>query len=205
MGKESLFKRLQAVQQEESLAGHDPLTTSAHDTLRELMTVLPDAPFPRLVEEALDGDADALNLIRSLGLWEVCLYDQWAVPDGKVKPQASFILEIERACKEPERLVRQRQFGMAAAVLSAHPVMREFLWPQALHIFSSAKEPADLLPLQVSVALEIRLSLIALVDVTVARTAGTPTASYFSCLIPSDERSGMNPTSLFFRWLRDEV
>ena len=204
MGKESLFKRMMAMQHDESLTGQETLAPPAQNTLRELLGVLPDTPFCRIFEAAVEGDVSALKYVQSLGLWETVLYDQWAVSGGELRPQSAFILEIERACKEPERLVRQRQLANAAATLSAHPIMREFLWPHALRILASAKHPSNLLPLQASVALEIRLSLVALVDVTLARAAGTPVDSYFSCLIPPDEESG-NPTSLFIHWLKNEV
>lgn len=205
IGKESLFKRLQTAGQDESSLEQGTFLPSSRDTLKEVLTLFANTPFSCLFEKALDGDVAALNTVQSLGLWEVFLYDQWAVSGVKLSPQAAFVLDIERASKEPERLARLRDFEAAAEALATHPVMRQFMWPEALRIFSSTTEPAHLLPVRASVALEIRLSLIALIDVTVTRDAGTPTVSYFSCLIPSDELSDMNPTSLFFRWFRDKA
>jgi hypothetical protein len=196
-GKESLFKRLERLQREEH--------PSAVETLRELLKLYPDSPFNHVIESALNGNDTAQAKIDSMGLWEVFLYDKWAVPDGKLSHQGAFILEIERACKEPMRLVRENQAAKAASLLAAHPVMCQFLWPDALDIFSAAQEPLKLLPLQASVALEIRLSLVALVDVTVSAPAPPNADSRFSCLVPSIERQDLNPTSLFFRWLKKEV
>lgn len=196
-GKESLFKRIERLKHEE-----DP--AAAKGVLTELLAMLPSSPIETVFAAAIDGDGDAMSYIASLGMWESCLYDRWARLNGGLTPQGSFILEIERACKEPEQLVREQKFELAAQAISTHPILRLFVWPQALEIFASAETLAALLPLKVSVALEIRLSLVALADVTAAQATGTPSASSFSCLLPTSELSG-NPTSLFFRWLKDEV
>lgn len=195
--KESLFKRMERLQ-------HEEYPAATKGVLPELLAMLPDNPIEPVFAAAIDGDGDAMSYIASLGMWESCLYDRWARPTGGLTPQGSFILEIERACKEPEQLVREQKFELAAQAISTHPILRLFVWPQALDIFASAETSAALLPLKVSVAFEIRLSLVALVDVIGAQATGTPSASIFGCLLPSSELNG-NPTSLFFRWLKDEV
>lgn len=196
-GKESLFKRLERLKHED-----DP--AAAKGVLTELLTMLPGNPIETVFATAIDGDGDAMSYIESLGMWESYLYDRWARPNGGLTPQGSFILEIERACKEPEQLVRERKFDLAAQSISTHPILRLFVWPQALETFASAQTSAALLPLKASIALEIRLSLVALVDATAAQATGTPSASSFGCLLPASEESG-NPTSLFFHWLKDAV
>lgn len=196
-GKESLFKRIERLKHEEDQA-------AAKGVLTELLAVLPGTPIETVFAAAIDGDGDAMSYLASLGMWESCLYDRWARPNGGLNPQGFFILEIERACKDTEQLVREAKFELAAQAISTHPLLRLCVWPQALEIITSAETSAALLPLKVSVAFEIRLSLVALVDVTAAQVTGTPSASIFGCLLPSSELSG-NPTSLFFRWLKDEV
>lgn len=197
IGKESLFKRLKKQQQKE--------TPAIHAAMEELLALFPDAPFRGMLEAAAHGDAEARAYVDSLGLWEIFLYDQWAVPGETVGPQGAFILEIERACKAPLRLVQEHRFADAAAMLAEHPVMRQFLWPRALSVFSCVTEPLQLLPTQAAVALEIRLSLVALVDVTVSLKEGNNSPSCFSCLIAPEDEHPRNPTSLFFQWLKTEV
>lgn len=197
MGKESLYKRLKQQQRKETLA--------IRKTMDELLALFPEAPFCGVLEAAARGDAEARAHIDSLGVWEIFLYDQWAVPGETVSPQGTFILEIERACKAPMRLVQEHQFTEAASMLAEHPVMRQFLWPRALSLFSCATEPLQLLPLQAAVALEIRLSLVALVDITVSLRENNNSPSCFSCLIPTEGEHLRNPTTLFFQWLKAEV
>lgn len=196
-GKESLYKRLEQQVQEE--------TPAAAEVLQELIELFSDAPFRDLFAAAAQGDTQAQARINAMGPWEATLYHQLAVPSGKLSPQGAFILDIERACKAPMRLVQERRFAEAAGMLAEHMVMQQFLWPRALSVFSCATEPLQLLPTQAAVALEIRLSLVALVDVTVSLKEGNDSPSCFSCLITTDEKHPRNPTSLFFQWLKAEV
>lgn len=196
MGKESLFKRVEKAQPEESL--------SNKVLLNDLIGSFFDAPFVSLFEEARDGNEQASAKINAMGPWETFLNGRHGATFENLPAQSRFILEIERACKEPFLLIQANRYSEATELLETHPVMQLFLWPQALTILSSAKSKDKLPPLQVAVALEIRLSLIALVDATVTDSITSEAYSNFSCLVPSCEQQ-RNPTSLFFYWLKKEV
>lgn len=191
MGKESLYKRSQLEPRDEA---------AGLALLSELAAILPDgAPAADLIRKTASGDPQARAQLEAKGLWEVFLHLK-ATSTG-LSPVDESVLAIERACKEPHRLVHQGRCAEAAAMLQADPLMRSFLWPDALAIISAARRPEQLRPLQLAVALEIQLSLLALTDASDPPEEGGDTSS-FSCLVPPAQGAACNPTSLLFRWLK---
>lgn len=193
MGKESLFKKLNR-----SVKLKIPLTPRLQN---DLITILP--PFFRDdVHAAFNGDETVSKRLDAMGLWESFLKGAFDGPEIKWPAHRIFTLKIERACAEPFRLFQANQFGEAAARLVADPLMKLFLWPEALAAIKSVQSKESLLPLQASVMIEIHLSILAGLDVDLESMDEGRLKSRFSCLLPTRE---LNPTSLFFRWLQEEA
>ena len=202
MGEESLFKRLKEIK------GDVPPPKKLKDDFRKLF---PDAVLTDIFVAAMDGDVIAQERLKSMGDWEIVLYDKCFEKDKTISAQSSFILEVEHACKEPLRAILENRYTEAAALLSSHHLMQHFLSEDVLSALSSAHSSEQIEPLQISVGLEIRLSLVALVDVSLEAKGGGTNFSHFRCLLPYAREIPMsrkyipNPTSQFYAWLKEKV
>ena len=193
MGHESLYKRAQQL---------NPFDDQAAERLmQELVGIFPNTALAPIMAAVSHGDAAAQAAVAAMGTWELALYDQEHGSAGPLSAHNRFILEIEHACKAPFASARQHRMAEVVALLSEHPLMRNFLWPEATDALLAAADPLALLPVQASVALEIRLSLIAIADVTLGEVAPN-TPSHFTGLLPSAENPARNPTALFFAWMK---
>jgi hypothetical protein len=193
MGQESLYKRVQQL---------NPLDDQAAEQLmQKLVEICPTAALAPVMAAVSRGDAAAQAAFADMGTWEVALYDQVHGSAGPLTAHNRFILEIERACEAPFASARQHHMAEAVALLAEHPLMRNFLWPEATAALLAAANLEALLPMRASVALEIRLSLIAIADVTLDEVAQND-ASHFTNLLPSAENPTRNPTALFFAWMK---
>lgn len=192
MGKESLYKSL-----ERSAKLKTPWSARLSDELSKLLP-------PSIQDDmlAMLGGDEAVAQHRGIkGLWSLYFYAHESSRTQPLHAHEQLTIDIERACFDAAGLCNEECFADAARVLADDPLMRNFLWPTALEAIAAATSFQHLLPARASVALEVRLSILACWDVQLQTEGGEAGKSNFAFLLPSPHRSGKNSVSLLFRWL----
>ncbi len=189
--KESLHKRLT-----QTLKFKRPVNAGLLD---EIFEMLPQHPLKDDIQAAIHGDIYAQERMDKIGAWE-CFLTGLFKDEKQFTLRVLHLIEIERACTEPSKLVCQGRIKEAFELLSANSLMCRFFWPEAKQIFKTAINPTSLLPLQASILLEVLLSDLAAYDVGL----GKPTSQVIDVL-PSAEESYITPTKLFFHWLIERI
>lgn len=153
------------------------------------------SPITESMKAALSGDRVAGARFNAMGLWEAVSH---GVFKGETPWSATyrFIVSIERASREPERLIRQGDFSGAASCLKSDELLSLFVWPEVLELISSAESAKALRYVQASVALEVQLAILIAADVETERPS-----EELKDVLPDFTRAGLNPTQLFFRYL----
>jgi len=196
MGKESLYKSL-----ERSAKLKTPWSARLSD---ELVGLLP----PSIQEDMramLAGDEAVAQRRGIVGVWSYYFNVLESLKTQPLHAHEQLTLDVERACVDAAELCNEGCFADAAKRLADNPLIRNFLWPTALEAIAAATTFQRLLPARASVALEVRLSIIACWDVQLQVAAGEVGKSNFAFLLPSPRRSGKNSVSLFFRWLLEKA
>ena len=166
----------------------------------ELVELLPKSIQDEMCA-ALHGDESVLHREGIVGLWGFYLYVLGKLREDPLHAHEQLIIEIERACVQAATLCNVGQFAEASAVLEADPLMGNFLWPAALKAIATAPNFRGLIAARASVALEVRVSIMACWDVQLQVAAGEPQKSNFAFLLPSPHLRGKNSVSLLFQWL----
>lgn len=164
-----------------------------------LQRAVAESGFMRDLVNAIQNPEKASEEMRSLGSWE-CLFRGYlaSTESHQLQPNHAFRIEIEQASFEPIRLLRENKITESLDYLLANPLMRQFFWPEAIQCYAALKTNKELPPLQLSISLEVELSILASLDVHYAPEG----ISWFSELLPSESR---NPTAQLFRWLTNSV
>lgn len=192
MGKESLYKSL-----DRSAKLKIPWSARLSD---ELVGLLPPS-IQADMRAMLGGDESVAQRRGIVGVWSYYFNVFESLENQPLHAHEQLTVDIERACVEAAELCNEGRFAEATRLLANDPLMRNFLWPAALEAIAAASSFKRLLPARASVALEVRLSILACWDVQLQIAAGEIEKSNFAFLLPSPHQSGKNSVSLFFRWL----
>jgi hypothetical protein len=119
----------------------------------------------------------------------------------------SVTIGIERASATPNALIRGGRCAEATAVLANDLVLGVFLWPSALDILKRCADPHLLLPWRASVAMEVRLSMLAAMDAELRTSFAHPSCprGLLSVVLPIPEDSRSTPSRRLFQWLMGEI
>jgi hypothetical protein len=195
MNKESLYKCLER-SKKLNLPWTDRLTN-------ELVELLPES-IQDEIRAGLRGDESVLHRENIVGLWGFYFYMLDKLRERPRHPHEQLIIDIERACVGAATLCNEGRFNEASALLKTDPVMRNFLWPAALEAIANATNFRGLIAVRASVALEVRVSIMACWDVQLQVADNEPEKSNFAFLLPSTQLRGKNSVSLFFQWLLEK-
>jgi len=196
MNKESLYKCLER-SNKLNIAWTDRLTN-------ELVELLP-ASIQDEIRAGLRGDESVLHREGIVGLWGFYFYMLNKLQGRPRYAHEKLIIDIERACVGAATLCNEGRFIEASALLATDPIMRKFLWPAALEAMTNATDFRGLIAVRASVALEVRVSIMACWDVQLQVAAGETQKSNFAFLLPSPHLRGKNPVSLFFQWMLEKA
>lgn len=196
MGKESLYKSL-----ERSAKLKTPWSARLSD---ELVGLLPPS-IRGDVRAMLAGDEAVAQRRGIVGVWSGYFNVLESLKTQPLHAHEQLTVDIERACVDAADLCNKGCFVDAAKLLADNPLMSNFLWPTALEAIASATTFQCLLPARASVALEVRLSIMACWDVQLQVADGEVSKSNFAFLLPSPRQEGKNSVSLFFRWLLEKA
>lgn len=196
-GRESLFKRIERTVK----LKQEPTPALMHD----LLGWLPDCRTRDEFAAAFDGNVDARRRLDGIGPWEFFAAGMYENPPRAKPYWIKFFVELERACLGASRMLCDGRVTEAAAAVSHHELLGRLLWPDALSIWANRTEMQRLLPLRASIAVEVRLSQLAAMDVGLNRTSplGRDVTSLFMTLLPEPENPSRTPTRQLFRWLME--
>lgn len=171
---------------------------------KKLLSLIPEAAYKHDLAAALKGDKNAGSRLIAIGPWELsALAIAAATPDRPRGYTLNFLVGIEQASVLPSALIRLGHCSEASALLAKDPLLKAFLWPRALDVLKRCEDPNFLLSWKTSVAMEVRLSMLAAMDPylqTSSRQMSCPQALLSSLLpIPDDARS--TPVRRLFQWL----
>lgn len=195
--EESLYKGLIKLR-----LGHAVRISGIFDGLRRLLSQL---PLPSKKNTLFYQFSQALNEktafpeeLDTLGDWEKF----WLARDS-LEPHQQYIVSIERCCYRPGQLLKQGNVTDALQLLLGDALMESFFWPEAIAAFQqTTRMPiSGPMPVQVSIALEVQLSILACLD-TFLMSQHDTTASWFLPLLPTEKQ---NCNARFFRWLKGDA
>lgn len=190
MGKESLFKGLERV----SRTGR--CTQRLKDELLELMPM----PIQGEFRAALDGEKSASDRLSKIGPWEAFSLGACEQP-GKLSTgsaQLQFLCRIERASRRGTELCMEGRFIEASDLLADDELMANFLTPANFVQIAEVQKIEDLLPMRVAVAIEVWLSVLALLDIQSRPADASDDGSHLAKLIPRHDDAVKNTVALFF-------
>jgi hypothetical protein len=196
MNKESLYKCLER-SNKLSIPWTDRLTN-------ELVELLP-ACIQVEIRAGIRGDESVLHREGIVGLWGFYFYILNKLQERPRYAHEKLIIDIERACVGAATLCNEGRFSEASALLATDPIMRRFLWPAALEAITNATNFRGLIAVRASVALEVRVSIMACWDVQLQVAAVEKQKSNFAFLLPSPHLRGKNSVSLFFQWILEKA
>ena len=167
----------------------------------EFLDRLPvDVPFFSEMRSAFNGDVRAQSRMENIGPWESFLLGSGEDLQG-MSGRGRLLLAIERASREPTRLIKAGSVSEAVAMIQSDPVISLFLWPEVIEVMEGCESAKQLPPAQAAIATEVLLSYVAAADAELA----SADESAFACLLPGEHAPGKNPTSLFCAYLRDAI
>lgn len=165
---------------------------------KELSTkVDPGSITGRMVFEMLEaGIVDQDSVQRLPGSHE-CFLEGLYYPAKEKSCPAAFIIEIERQTSKANQLILEGKVQDAVNNLIDQPMAKHLLWPAALEILGKAKTKNDLVALNISVAFEVLLAIIAARDIHLSRKYSIDT-SVFESVMPCGKSEDKSPTILLF-------
>lgn len=195
LDKESLFKRLsQCVESR---------TEPTIKVRRELMDLLPVGDFKDLFHNAMiEGDRDAIEEIESIGEWEVLgLVEQ--LKNKKISYTYEYMMSIERALRTPELLAEEERYDEVLDLLLDDSLLSSLIWRELIPEMRSAPNRRHWLACRLVVAIELRLSLAAAIDVNTVGLAPI-NESYLSKFMTSTVCDRL-PFQKLTDWLKEQV
>lgn len=194
-GKESLFKRLSK--------SVETRTDPTIRVRRELMDLFPVGDFKDLFHNAMiEGDLDAIKKIESIGEWEV-LGLVGLSKNENISYTHDYIMSIERALRTPELLAEEERYGEVLDLLLDDSLLSPLIWRELIPEMRRAPNRRHWLACRFVVAIELRLSLAAAVDVNTVGSA-IKSESYISKFMPSTVRDRL-PFQKLTDWLKEQV
>jgi hypothetical protein len=190
MGRESLLKGLERVRR----TGR--CTQRLRDELLELMPM----PIQGDFRAALNGEQNAISRLGTMGPWEAFSLGLCEEP-GKLSArsaQMQFLYSIEKASRCVTDLCMEGQFIEASILLAKDKLMANFISPEHFPQIANAKKIEDLLQLRVVVAIEVWLSLLAILDIQSRPTEANDIGSHLAKLIPKQDDAEKNTVALLF-------
>jgi len=161
--------------------------------LRELEIKIGPTTYFEPLKLALDGDSEAQALVNEMGSFGMLFRAFDAGPEDW-KAHHFYLIAVERAGKTVLELCTRGAWQAAAEFMEQHPVLRQLLWPRTYERVRTATSLDSVIGLQVRLAWEAHLGFLAAWDCA----RGDGQGSIFTCLMPSHQSSGRNPTSLFY-------
>jgi hypothetical protein len=193
MERMSLYKRL-----DQAMKGIRPISLGLTDDLINQI-ITSSSPIKNVFIAAHNGDDSAKVAVDQLGFWEAFLMGACDV-EKNLPPWNAHLLAIERASAVPQVLVNNGRFHESVQLLSNDSLMCKFLWSDAITIFKSVSNEAQLLPLRTSISLEVLLSYVAAWDADL----GMSEAQLID-ILPTQDMPGCNPQKLLFQWLKKKI
>lgn len=187
-GEESLYKRIVGFNyQGDSLK-----------LMQELSSRLdPESVIGRMAFEVLEtGIVDKDSIQRLPGVHE-CFLEGLYHPTREKSYPATLIIEVERQTSKANQLILEGKVQDAVKNLIDQPIAKHLLWPAALEILVNAKTKKDLVALNISVAFEVLLAIIAAIDVHLSRKYSMD-RSVFESVMPCGKSEDKSPTILLF-------
>ncbi|KWK40796.1 hypothetical protein WT81_22470 [Burkholderia stagnalis] len=173
-------------------------------TLGELLSKLeaPGGPpaFLADLKLAIDGCEQAKQRIDNLTFVETALLSFGTKPHSWQRRHSHLVL-LERSGRYAQHLFATGDSSGAVDYISAHPLLKALLWPEAVEALHKASDMDALRPLTSAMSLDAHLGWLAAWDLDSAEKRGLP-APQFANLIPSKTQPGRNPTSLLFDELK---
>lgn len=193
LGKESLFKSIESAVKHES-SPSEKIQADLVNTINSLSVKdQPNLKVKELIGAMLEP-ASATTEIREMGFWESYLLGR-----DKLQIHQQFILEIEQKCKPVSFEISRGGFQKAWFYLNNDPLLKNFLWPSVKSAYKRVSTIQELAPIQLAIALEVQLSVLASIDVSLMSDKTDLETSLFIQLLPTEEYS---PTAKFFHWLK---
>ena len=193
LGKESLFKRIESAVKHES----SPSEKIQADLVNTINTLCAKDQSSLKVKDfigAMIDPASSTTEIREMGFWESYLLGR-----DRLEVHQQFILEIERKCTPVSFEISRGRFQKALFYLNNDPLLKNFLWPSFKSAYKRVSTIQQFGPIQLAIALEVQLSVLASIDVSLMADKTDLEESLFIQLLPNDTHS---PTANFFHWLK---
>lgn len=194
MGEESLYKGL------ERAARMGRVTKS----LRDRFIMLLPAATGKAFAAAFDAPDAPSHALSQMGPWEAYLLGAMSDETGKTATwptSAQFLCDIEHASRHATALCLEGQAQAAAEYIAGHTLLRRFMSPEVLNGIAQTHNPDDLLVLQLIVALEVWLSVLALWDIEARSNDLDDERSYLMQLLTQEDRTAKNSGAQLFDWL----
>lgn len=190
MGKESLFKGLERAMR----------TGSFTERLKaDLLAMLP-MNFKADLRAAFDGEKYARDRFVKMGPWEAFLRGRNERPKNHVTGSAhiQLLCDVEQASRPVTELCLEGRFIEASDLLAEDELMAKFISPAHFSQIATAQKIEDLLQLRAVVAIEVWLSLLAILDIQARPTETNDIDSLLGKLIPGQDDGEKNTVALLF-------
>ena len=194
LGKESLFKSIESAVKHES-SPSEKIQADLVNTINALSAK--EQTSLKWVKDligAMRDPASAPTEFRDMGFWESYLLGR-----DRLEIHHQFILEIERKCTPVSFEISRGGFQKALFYLSNDPLLKNFLWPSVKSAYKRVSTIQQFGPIQLAIALEVQLSVLACIDVSLMADKTDLESSLFIQLLPNDFHA---PTANFFHWLK---
>lgn len=189
-GYESLYKRIQNPSDENRI-------------LRVTNDIVAIPNIPKSIVDAIRGDTEACEIVNKMGVWEVFALGL-QLNEEDWPQRLKHWIEIERSTNQSLFLFHERRYDEALSSLVKEPIASLLLWPEAIDILNKQKTLKALLPLRGSIAIEMLLSWLAACDAQVCHSMSVTESLVFDVL-PTSLTENKNPTSLFFKWIKNKT
>ncbi|VWB05868.1 hypothetical protein BLA6993_00074 [Burkholderia lata] len=179
----------------------------ARRTLSELLSRL-DEPkeAPELLADlklAIGGCEQAKERVECLTFVETALISFGNEPHEWGRRHCHLVL-LERGGRYAHQLFATGDSAGAIDYISAHPLLKALLWPEAVEALRKSTSLDALHPLTTAMTLDAHLGWLAAWDLDSAEKRGLPEPQ-FARLIPSKAKPGRNSTSLLFDELKRRI
>lgn len=169
------------------------------ELLNAFLDALPaGAPeFVAQLRRAAAGDATAVAAVEERGPWG-SFYASITEP---LTYSSAYRLAVERASRLAEAAFRRSDYDACAQLLDEEALLKPLLCADVMLALKQVKGVGDVVAFQFAVAMEVELSCLAALDVSLC-VDRSGEESVFSVLLPDPKRGDQNPPTMFFRWLR---
>jgi hypothetical protein len=146
------------------------------------------------------GCMEARQRVNSRMLIE-CLFLGMGIEPSAWQRRHCHLVVLERASWQAQQLFEAGDRSEAVDFMVSHPLLSALLWPAMEEALRKAPNLETLLPLRAAMSLDAHLGWLAAWDIDVCEKR-RDAKSQFTCLLPSQNHPGRNPTSLLFDELK---